>query len=368
VKVDFLNLNRINSQYAKELIQASERVINSGWYIQGTEVKKFETNFANYCGTKHCIGVANGLDALVLTLKAWKMLGMIEEGDEVIVPGNTFIATILAISEVGLKSVLVEPDEESYNISISQINKNITDKTKVIIPVHLYGHICDMTEIKKIASENNLLILEDSAQAHGATKNGLKSGSWGDAAAFSFYPGKNLGALGDAGAVTTNHDELARTIRALANYGSIVKYEHIFKGVNSRLDEMQAAFLNVKIDYLDHEIKLRRNIANRYCSEINNEQISLPVVKNQEEHVWHLFVIKTEHREKLKAYLDDKGIQTLIHYPKPPHKQQAYAEWGNITLPVTENIHRQVLSLPMDPTMTDAEIGYVIQAINGFTA
>ncbi|EPJ8280645.1 DegT/DnrJ/EryC1/StrS family aminotransferase, partial [Citrobacter freundii] len=336
--------------------------------IQGTEVKKFETNFANYCGTKHCIGVANGLDALVLTLKAWKMLGMIEEGDEVIVPGNTFIATILAISEVGLKSVLVEPDEESYNISISQINKNITDKTKVIIPVHLYGHICDMTEIKKIASENNLLILEDSAQAHGATKNGLKSGSWGDAAAFSFYPGKNLGALGDAGAVTTNHDELARTIRALANYGSIVKYEHIFKGVNSRLDEMQAAFLNVKIDYLDHEIKLRRNIANRYCSEINNEQISLPVVKNQEEHVWHLFVIKTEHREKLKAYLDDKGIQTLIHYPKPPHKQQAYAEWGNITLPVTENIHRQVLSLPMDPTMTDAEIGYVIQAINGFTA
>ena len=234
--------------------------------------------------------------------------------------------------------------------------------------MHLYGHICDMTEIKKIASENNLLILEDSAQAHGATKNGLKSGSWGDAAAFSFYPGKNLGALGDAGAVTTNHDELARTIRALANYGSIVKYEHIFKGVNSRLDEMQAAFLNVKIDYLDHEIKLRRNIANRYCSEINNEQISLPVVKNQEEHVWHLFVIKTEHREKLKAYLDDKGIQTLIHYPKPPHKQQAYAEWGNITLPVTENIHRQVLSLPMDPTMTDAEIGYVIQAINGFTA
>lgn len=368
MKVDFLNLNRINSQYATELIQASERVINSGWYIQGTEVKKFETNFANYCGTKHCIGVANGLDALVLTLKAWKMLGMIEEGDEVIVPGNTFIATILAISEVGLKSVLVEPDEESYNISISQINKNITDKTKVIIPVHLYGHICDMTEIKKIASENNLLILEDSAQAHGATKNGLKSGSWGDAAAFSFYPGKNLGALGDAGAVTTNHDELARTIRALANYGSIVKYEHIFKGVNSRLDEMQAAFLNVKIDYLDHEIKLRRNIANRYCSEINNEQISLPVVKNQEEHVWHLFVIKTEHREKLKAYLDDKGIQTLIHYPKPPHKQQAYAEWGNITLPVTENIHRQVLSLPMDPTMTDAEIGYVIQAINGFTA
>ena len=368
MKVDFLNLNRINSQYAKELIQASERVINSGWYIQGTEVKKFETNFANYCGTKHCIGVANGLDALVLTLKAWKMLGMIEEGDEVIVPGNTFIATILAISEVGLKSVLVEPDEESYNISISQINKNITDKTKVIIPVHLYGHICDMTEIKKIASENNLLILEDSAQAHGATKNGLKSGSWGDAAAFSFYPGKNLGALGDAGAVTTNHDELARTIRALANYGSIVKYEHIFKGVNSRLDEMQAAFLNVKIDYLDHEIKLRRNIANRYCSEINNEQISLPVVKNQEEHVWHLFVIKTEHREKLKAYLDDKGIQTLIHYPKPPHKQQAYAEWGNITLPVTENIHRQVLSLPMDPTMTDAEIGYVIQAINGLTA
>jgi len=368
VKVDFLNLNRINSQYAKELIQASERVINSGWYIQGAEVKKFETNFARYCGTKHCIGVANGLDALVLTLKAWKILGMIEEGDEVIVPGNTFIATILAISEVGLKSVLVEPDEETNNISVSQINAHITDKTKVIIPVHLYGYICDMEEIRKIASEYNLLILEDSAQAHGATKNGLKSGSWGDAAAFSFYPGKNLGALGDAGAVTTNHDELAQTIRALANYGSVAKYEHIFKGVNSRLDEIQAAFLNVKIDFLDHEIKLRRNIACRYCSEINNDEISLPVVKNHEEHVWHLFVIKTECREKLKSYLDDKGIQTLIHYPKPPHKQKAYAEWDGITLPVTERIHRQVLSLPMDPTMTEAEISYVIQAINGFTA
>lgn len=368
MKVDFLNLSRINNQYAKDLIQASERVINSGWYIQGTEVKKFEANFANYCGTKHCIGVANGLDALVLTLKAWKILGMIEEGDEVIVPGNTFIATILAISEVGLKSVLIEPDEETYNISVSQISKHITNKTKVIMPVHLYGHISDMKEIKKIALKYSLLILEDSAQAHGATKNGIKSGSWGDAAAFSFYPGKNLGALGDAGAVTTSNDELAQTIRALANYGSIAKYEHIFKGVNSRLDEMQAAFLNVKIAFLDHEIKLRRNIAHRYCSEINNDEILLPIFKNNEEHVWHLFVIRTEHREKLKSYLDDKGIQTLIHYPKPPHKQKAYAEWGNIILPVTEKIHRQVLSLPMDPTMTDAEIGYVIQAVNGFTA
>ncbi|HGP4136961.1 DegT/DnrJ/EryC1/StrS family aminotransferase [Enterobacter roggenkampii] len=368
MKVDFLNLSRINKQYAKDLIQASERVINSGWYIQGAEVKKFENNFAMYCGVKHCIGVANGLDALVLTLKAWKILGMLKEGDEILVPGNTFIATILAISEVGLKSVLIEPDEDTYNISISQIKKNITVKTKVIIPVHLYGHICDMEKIKDIACEHNLLILEDSAQAHGATKNGLKSGSWGDAAAFSFYPGKNLGALGDAGAITTNHDELAETIRALANYGSIAKYEHIFKGVNSRLDEMQAAFLNVKLDFLEHEIKFRRNIARRYRSEIKNDEISLPVVKNNEEHVWHLFVIKTEHRDNLKTYLEDKGIQTLIHYPKPPHKQKAYTEWEHLALPITEKIHRQVLSLPMDPTMTDEEIGYVIQAVNGFTA
>lgn len=368
MNVDFLNLQRINKRFTEELREASNRVINSGWYIQGFELNKFESEFAKYCGTKHCIGVANGLDALILTLKAWKLMGKIKLDDEVLVPANTFIATILAISDVGLKAVLVEPDESTNNISPCHLKKHITSKTKVIIPVHLYGYICDMQEIKRIADEYNLLILEDSAQAHGAIKSGAKAGSWGDAAAFSFYPGKNLGALGDAGAITTNCDELAMTVRALSNYGSNIKYEHIYKGVNSRLDEIQAAFLRVKLQYLDHDIMLRRNIANKYCTGIKNEEIKLPAIQNQEEHVWHLFVIKTEIRDELKIYLGNNGIQTLIHYPKPPHKQKAYSEWNHISLPITEKIHKQVLSLPMDPTMTDAEIEYVIQTVNGFTA
>ncbi|EIY9118466.1 DegT/DnrJ/EryC1/StrS family aminotransferase, partial [Escherichia coli] len=274
--IDFLNLQKSNARYNNELIEAAVRVIESGWYISGSELNAFENNFAKYCKVKHAIGVANGLDALTLTLKAWQELGKLKRNDEVLVPANTYIASILAISEAGLKPVLVEPNEFSYNLSVDNIRAKITANTRVILPVHLYGLISPMDEIMNFARENNLLVLEDSAQSHGASINGKKAGSWGDAAGFSFYPGKNLGALGDAGAVTTNDTDLADTVRYLRNYGSKIKYKHEFKGVNSRLDEIQAAFLNVKLNYLDDDIRIRRNIANRYLNEIKNELIVLP--------------------------------------------------------------------------------------------
>ncbi|HHB0638475.1 TPA: DegT/DnrJ/EryC1/StrS family aminotransferase, partial [Escherichia coli] len=289
--IDFLNLQKSNARYNNELIEAAVRVIESGWYISGSELNAFENNFAKYCKVKHAIGVANGLDALTLTLKAWQELGKLKRNDEVLVPANTYIASILAISEAGLKPVLVEPNEFSYNLSVDNIRAKITANTRVILPVHLYGLISPMDEIMNFARENNLLVLEDSAQSHGASINGKKAGSWGDAAGFSFYPGKNLGALGDAGAVTTNDTDLADTVRYLRNYGSKIKYKHEFKGVNSRLDEIQAAFLNVKLNYLDDDIRIRRNIANRYLNEIKNELIVLPTISSEENHVWHLFVI-----------------------------------------------------------------------------
>nr|AJG35827.1 FdtB [Escherichia coli O5] len=287
--IDFLNLQKSNARYNNELIEAAVRVIESGWYISGSELNAFENNFAKYCKVKHAIGVANGLDALTLTLKAWQELGKLKRNDEVLVPANTYIASILAISEAGLKPVLVEPNEFSYNLSVDNIRAKITANTRVILPVHLYGLISPMDEIMNFARENNLLVLEDSAQSHGASINGKKAGSWGDAAGFSFYPGKNLGALGDAGAVTTNDTDLADTVRYLRNYGSKIKYKHEFKGVNSRLDEIQAAFLNVKLNYLDDDIRIRRNIANRYLNEIKNELIVLPTISSEENHVWHLF-------------------------------------------------------------------------------
>ncbi|EET4012267.1 DegT/DnrJ/EryC1/StrS family aminotransferase, partial [Escherichia coli] len=290
--IDFLNLQKSNARYNNELIEAAVRVIESGWYISGSELNAFENNFAKYCKVKHAIGVANGLDALTLTLKAWQELGKLKRNDEVLVPANTYIASILAISEAGLKPVLVEPNEFSYNLSVDNIRAKITANTRVILPVHLYGLISPMDEIMNFARENNLLVLEDSAQSHGASINGKKAGSWGDAAGFSFYPGKNLGALGDAGAVTTNDTDLADTVRYLRNYGSKIKYKHEFKGVNSRLDEIQAAFLNVKLNYLDDDIRIRRNIANRYLNEIKNELIVLPTISSEENHVWHLFVIR----------------------------------------------------------------------------
>lgn len=371
--IPFLDLKAINAQCRNELIEACTRVIDSGWYIQGAEVKAFEQEFAEYCGTKHCIGVANGLDALILVLRAWKEMGKLKEGDEVIVPANTYIASILAITENRLTPVLVEPDPATYNISPANIRAAITEKTKAIVAVHLYGQLADMPEIMSIANEHDLLVLEDSAQAHGAAINGRKAGDWGHASGFSFYPGKNLGALGDAGAVTTNDDELAQTIRALGNYGSHKKYENLYQGVNSRLDEIQAAMLRVKLKHLDTETKHRREIAAAYNSGIKNPAVVLPIqnpelnIQNYQAHAWHLFVIRTQYRSALQQHLNEQGVQTLIHYPVAPHKQKAYKEWNDQSYPLTEAMHEKVLSLPISPVMTDKQVQAVISAINSFT-
>src|SRR5690554_2500505 len=373
--IPFLDLKAINAQYRDELIEACTRVIDSGWYIAGNELAQFEQAFASYCGTKHAIGVANGLDALILTLRAWKELGKLKDGDEVIVPSNTYIASILAISANDLVPVLVEPDVATYNLCPKQTEAAITAKTRAILPVHLYGQLADMPAIMAIAQRHNLLVLEDSAQAHGAELNGKKAGNWGDASGFSFYPGKNLGALGDAGAVTTNDDELAETLFALRNYGSHEKYKNLFQGVNSRLDEMQAAMLSVKLNYLDHDTQSRRDIAAWYLNKIDNPFIELPkvekligVVENSFSHVWHVFAIRCEQREALQKHLADQGIQTLIHYPIPPHKQQAYKEWSEESYPVSELVHEQIMSLPISPVMTDEQVTAVINACNSFKA
>ncbi|BCK04401.1 dTDP-3-amino-3,6-dideoxy-alpha-D-galactopyranose transaminase [Vibrio cholerae] len=379
--INFLDLKLINQQYQQELKQACARVIDSGWYIQGQELQQFEAEFAAYCGAKHAIGVANGLDALVLVLRAWKELRKLKEGDEVIVPANTYIASILAITENRLTPVLVEPDINTYNLSQEGIKAAITSKTKAILPVHLYGLISPMPEIMQIAQEHDLLVLEDCAQAHGAEVNGQRAGNWGHAAGFSFYPGKNLGALGDAGAITTNDDKLADTLKALRNYGSHKKYENIYQGVNSRLDEIQAAMLRVKLAYLDRDTARRQQIAAMYCEGINNRHIVLPIdaaafathhspltIQDYKSHVWHLFVVRTEQREALQQWLTKHEIQTLIHYPIPPHQQQAYAQWNLQSKPLTEMIHQQVLSLPLDPTMSDEQVQQVITVMNGFKA
>ncbi|GAD28970.1 glutamine--scyllo-inositol transaminase [Photobacterium leiognathi lrivu.4.1] len=364
--INFLDLQKINNQYQKELKEACARVIDSGWYIMGNELESFEREFAEYCGVKHAIGVANGLDALILVIRAWKEVGKLKAGDEVIVPANTYIASVLAITENDLVPVFVEPNPVTYNLCPTNVRAAITAKTKAILPVHLYGLISPMPELIDIAKEHNLLMLEDSAQAHGANIDGKKVGNWGDAAGFSFYPGKNLGALGDAGAITTNDDELAQTVKALRNYGSHKKYENLYQGINSRLDEIQAAMLRVKLKFLGQETARRREIANCYRSEITNPLIQLPEWNNDENHVFHLFVIRTENRDELQKYLTDNSIQTVIHYPIPPHKQPAYARWNQKTFPITEKIHQQVLSLPIDPTMTDDCINTVIRIINGY--
>lgn len=384
--INFLDLKAINNQYQQELKDACARVIDSGWYIMGNELTQFETEFAAYCGTKHAIGVANGLDALILTLRAWKELGKLNAGDEVIVQANTYIASVLAITENDLVPVLVEPNSASYNLDPATLVAAITPKTKAILPVHLYGQLCPMPEIMAIAQEHNLLVLEDCAQAHGAEINSKRAGNWGDAAGFSFYPGKNLGALGDAGAITTNDDELAQTLKALRNYGSHKKYENLYQGVNSRLDEIQAAMLRVKLRHLEAETTRRQHIAAMYCEGINNPHILLPLdaatftthdsrftsnespltIQHYKAHVWHLFVVRCENREDLQQHLADKGIQTLIHYPIPPHQQQAYNDYADIKLQLTELIHQQVLSIPLDPTMSDNAVKQVINAMNSF--
>lgn len=364
--VPFLDLKAVNVAYRDELIEATRRVIDSGWYIQGQECKAFEAEFATYCGTRFCIGVGNGLDALTLTLRAWKELGKIKEGDEVIVPANTYIATILAITENRLKPILVEPDLATYNISPALIRRAITARTKIIMPVHLYGQLAEMPEIMTIAEEHGLLVLEDAAQAHGARLHGRRAGSWGHAAGFSFYPGKNLGALGDGGAVTTSDDELAQATRALGNYGSHKKYENIYQGVNSRLDEMQAAILRVKLRYLDQETEARRQVAKVYLEGIDNPRVILPQWPIYEQHVFHLFVIRCGQRYALQEHLRRHGVQTMIHYPVPPHKQEAYRMWNKSCHPVTEVMHCEVLSLPMSSVLSSQDVEACIKACNLF--
>lgn len=364
--INFLDLKAVNARYQQELKDACARVIDSGWYIMGNELAEFEIEFAQYCGVKHVIGVANGLDALILVLRAWIELGKLQAGDEVIVQANTYIASVLAITENDLVPVLVEPDPASYNLEPDRVRAAITPKTKAILPVHLYGQLSPMPELLTIAQQYNLLVLEDCAQAHGAEIGGRRAGNWGDAAGFSFYPGKNLGALGDGGAIATNDDQLAQTLKALRNYGSHKKYENLYQGVNSRLDEIQAAMLRVKLPYLPTEITRRQEIAARYCHEIHNPQITLPLLQVPASHVWHLFVVRCERREALQEHLRKAGIQTLIHYPVPPHRQEAYAQWKSINLPIAELIHQQVLSLPIGPVMTEDEVDKVIDALNKF--
>lgn len=364
--IPFLDLKEINAQYKTELVEACTKVIDSGWYIQGNECQEFEKEFAQYCGTKFAIGVANGLDALILILHAYKELGFIQDGDEIIVPSNTYIASILAISQNNLVPVLVEPDINTYLIDSSKIEEKITSKTRAIMPVHLYGQTCDMDKINDIAKKYNLKVIEDSAQAHGAYYKDKRVGNLGDASGFSFYPGKNLGALGDGGIVTTNDEELVKTIKALGNYGSHKKYENFYKGVNSRLDEIQAAMLRVKLKYLDNEVIKRREIANYYLQNIKNDNIILPTVRAEDNHVWHLFVIRTNKRDELQKYLLNNEIQTLIHYPIPPHKQDAYKEWRNESYQISEKIHNEVLSLPISGVQKLKDSMKIVQLINNY--
>lgn len=365
--IKFLDLQKINLAHQEEIEKRLLETFRSGWYLLGNEVKAFEENLSKYISAKHAIGVANGLDALRLILRAYIELGIMKRGDEVIVPSNTYIASVLAISDNGLVPVLAEPDLDTYNIDIPRIEEKITPKTKGILVVHLYGRAVFSEELNKLAKKYNLKIIEDNAQAIGAEWNGIRTGNLGDVSGFSFYPGKNLGALGDAGAVTTNDDQLAATIRALANYGSNQKYVNIYQGLNSRLDEIQAAVLDIKLKYIDEENEYRRKIADRYISGIKNHEITLPENPlDLKEHVWHLFVIRTGNRRKLQNYLMGNGIQTLIHYPIPPHKQLAYKEWNDLSFPVSEKIHNEILSLPISPVLTEEEIEKVINVINDF--
>lgn len=373
--IKFLDLQKINAKYAAELKQAAADIIDSGWFLMGERLSSFETKLADYIGAKNAIGVANGLDALRLIFKAYIDLGVMNEGDEVIVPANTYIASILAITDNRLKPVLVEPNEKSFNLDIDLIESHITPKTKAIMVVHLYGQVSWSQKLADLAKKHNLKIIEDNAQAIGAEWNGIKTGNLGDASGFSFYPGKNLGALGDAGAVTTNDAVLAKHIRMLGNYGSQKKYVNEVQGLNSRLDEIQAAFLEVKLKYIDTENQYRRQLAALYLNGIKNPLISLPFPENQAfdfiqntEHVWHLFVIRCQQREKLQEYLTANNVQTLIHYPIPPNKQLAYKEMNHLDFPLTNAIHNEVLSLPISPVMTEEEIQQVITILNNFKA
>lgn len=366
--IKFLDLKKINERYRCEMEAATKRVLDSGWYLLGKEVERFERDFATYCGVRHCIGVANGLDALNLIIKAYGF-GL---GDEIIVPANTYIASILAISENGCTPILVEPRWNTRLLDVDLIEAAITPRTKAIMVVHLYGRVVDMTKVWALAEKYNLKIIEDSAQAHGAKFEGRRCGNLGDASGFSFYPGKNLGCLGDGGAVTTNDDELATKIRAIRNYGSDYKYHHIYKGTNSRLDEIQAAWLGVKLPHLDEDNAIRARIAARYCAEIKNPLIELPDNPNAAielgnlSHVWHVFAVTCKERDRLDKWLTDNGVQTNIHYPTPPHRQGAYSELVHLKLPVSERMHREILSLPMSPVLSEDEVSEIVHLVNVF--
>ena len=382
--IKFLDLQKINLQYQEEIEDKLLETFRSGWYLLGNEVKNFEANLATYIGSPNAIGVANGLDALRLIFKAYLELGQLKFGDEVIVPANTYIASLLAITDNRLKPVFAEPNIENFNLDISKIEALITPKTKAIMVVHLYGQICWSKELEALAKKHDLKIIEDNAQSIGAGWNGIKTGNLGDAAGFSFYPGKNLGALGDAagfsfypgknlgalgdaGAITCKDDLLAKTIRALANYGSEEKYVNKYQGLNSRLDEIQASVLDVKLKYIDADNDKRRKIAEQYVAGIKNDKIILPIFPSQsKEHVYHLFVVRTTKRDKLQKYLTENGVQTLIHYPTPPHKQRAYKYYNHLSFPITEKIHEEVLSLPISPVMEENEVKKVIEILNSF--
>lgn len=364
--VKFLDLKQINEKFEDEFKISLERVLSSGWYINGNELSQFERDFSKYCGSKFCIGTANGLDALSMIFKAYIELGKLKEGDEVILPSNTFIASALAVSQNNLKIKLVDCDESTFNICPNSVNDAVNVNTKAILAVHLYGRACDMTALRRIAERHKLLLIEDAAQAHGAMHRDKKVGILGDAAGFSFYPGKNLGALGDAGAVTTDDEELANMIRKIGNYGSNIKYHHDVIGCNSRLDEIQAAFLQVKLKYLDEDIINRRLVAAAYYQGINNPAIELPCRAQEEEHVYHLFVIRCTERDRLQEFLLANGIETQIHYPKGIHQHPAYSEYDSFYSQEFEHNHDQLLSLPLSPVMTKNDLEHVIKVINSF--
>ena len=364
--IKFLDIQKINLSYETEFEEALKRVLKSGWLIMGEELNQFEKSYAAYCQTKYCIGVANGLDALTIIIRAYKELGIFSDGDEIIVPANTYIASILAISANQLVPILVEPNDVTFNIDPTQIEKHISKKTKAILSVNLYGQPANWSAINEIAHQHHLKTIEDAAQSHGALYFDKRSGSLGDIAGHSFYPGKNLGALGDGGAITTNDEELSKIILALRNYGSHKKYENIYKGFNSRLDELQAAFLKIKLKDLDQHNQRRTKIANRYLAEINNPDIVLPIIEPNTVSAWHLFVVRVKKRAEFERYLFEQGIQTMIHYPTPPHKQEAYKELNHQQFPITEEIHHQVISLPIHQMLTNEEVKFVIDTVNSY--
>ncbi|EAI9907224.1 DegT/DnrJ/EryC1/StrS family aminotransferase [Campylobacter upsaliensis] len=360
--VKFLDLKKVNERFNKEFEVKFKELLDSGWFLLGEQTKLFEKQFANYCGVEHCIGVANGLDALRLIIRAFDF----EKGSEILVPANTYIASILAISDNDCKPILIEPELRTYNIDPNRIEANISSKTKAIMVVHLYGKVCDMDKISTIAQKYNLKLIEDCAQAHGAIYSGQRVGSFGDAAGFSFYPGKNLGALGDAGAVLCKDEALATKIRALANYGSLKKYENIYQGLNSRLDELQAGILSIKLKMLDKDNEARRRIAQIYLKNIKHKDVILPCCEKEEGHVWHCFVIRTPFRDALVKYLKQNGIETIIHYPIAPHKQECYKDLSHLSLPLSEQIHNEVLSLPISPVMSEEDVLRITDLINNF--